>query len=86
MDLALAAIIIFYRHPKIFMWMTFWGFITAFSRPLTLGAGAWPEFAMRVANFALPLSLCFIYLQRKKKEVSETETIPAQEDIQHESA
>ena len=41
--------------------MAFWGLITAFSRPLTMGFDAWPEFAMRIANCALPLGLFLIF-------------------------
>lgn len=68
MDLLLAVAILIFRNPKIFLWMAFWGLITAFSRPLTIGFGAWPEFAMRIANCALPLGLFLIF--RKQHQVA----------------
>ena len=49
--------------------MAFWGLITALSRPVTMGFDAWPEFAMRVANCALPIMLYFLF--RKPKELSQ---------------
>jgi len=61
MDLILAVLILFYRKPTVFLWMAFWGLITALSRPLAMGVDAWPEVAMRVANFGLPLLLFIIY-------------------------
>ncbi len=65
MDLILAVTILFYRRPGIFLWMVCWGLITAMSRPLTLGFDAWPELAMRAANFALPLFLFFVHSKPK---------------------
>ena len=61
MDLLLAVLIFFIHKPKVFLWMAFWGLITAFSRPLTMGFDAWPEFAMRIANSALPFGLYLIF-------------------------
>jgi hypothetical protein len=57
MDIALALIIVFYRNQNIYLWMIFWGLITAFSRPISIGLHAWPEAAMRSANFGIPLTL-----------------------------
>lgn len=61
MDLLLAGTILKWRRPGLFLWMAAWGLITALSRPLTLGLEAWPELAMRCANFALPLLLALVY-------------------------
>ena len=61
MDIMLAISLIFCRSPKLLLWMALWGGITAFSRPLTLGLDAWPEFAMRIANCGLPLTLFLIF-------------------------
>ena len=77
MDLILAGIIFFVRSPKIFMWMAFWGIITATSRPLTLGIEAWPELAMRIANCGLPLMLYLLYRKPVEKLIeNQTEEIP----------
>lgn len=65
MDLLLAASIMFFQKPKIFLWMAFWGFVTALSRPLTIGLEAWPEFAMRIANCALPFYLFLRYRNQR---------------------
>ena len=73
MDLLLAAAILIFRNPKIFLWMAFWGLITAFSRPLTIGFDAWPEFAMRIANCALPLGL-FLIFRNQNQVVLEPES------------
>ena len=54
--------------------MAFWGFITALSRPVTLGFDAWPEFAMRIANGALPLILFWIYYSQQQELNEEQET------------
>ncbi len=75
MDLMLAVLILFYRRPKIFLWMVFWSLVTALSRPLTLGIDAWPEFAMRMANIALPFMLWIIH---KAPEAASTESIKSQ--------
>lgn len=66
MDFTLAISILFFRNFKIFLWMAFWGLITALSRPLTMGLEAWPEFAMRIANCALPFVLFLTYKNSKK--------------------
>ena len=78
MDIILAVVILFYRNPKIFIWMTFWGFITALSRPLTMGIEAWPEFAMRIANPGIPFILFYIYYRKQNKvnEQKKTEEGP----------
>ena len=73
MDLILAAIIFFVKSPKIFIWMAFWGLITAFSRPLTLGFDAWPEFTMRIANCGLPLMLFLLHRKTAETPVESQE-------------
>lgn len=61
MDLFLAVSVLFYRKPGLFLWMVIWGFVTALSRPITIGIEAWPEFTMRIANCGLPLVLFLAY-------------------------
>ena len=70
MDLVLAAVILVWRRPGIFLWMACWGLITALSRPVIMGLEAWPELAVRVANSGLPLLLYFEY-QKPGKRSSE---------------
>lgn len=54
MDGLLALSVILIHSPKVLYWMTFWGLITAMSRPLTISLEAWPELAIRLANGAAP--------------------------------
>jgi hypothetical protein len=69
MDILLAVVILFLRRPKIFLWMSFWGLLTALSRPVTLGFDAWPEAAMRAGNFCMP---CILYFTYKSRKISQT--------------
>jgi len=57
MDILLALSIIVYPLRGLFLWMAIWGLVTALSRPIAIGLHAWPEAAMRSANFFLPLML-----------------------------
>lgn len=69
MDILLALSLLFIRNPKLLLWMACWGIVTALSRPLTIGFDAWPECAMRIANFALPLCLFLIYRDNTGKTI-----------------
>lgn len=70
-DLAVAHHICFF-HPFrirwVFIYMTFWGLITAFSRVLYSGWGAWHEVTLRAPHYIIPLVLlCFIVKKRKER-------------------
>ncbi|MDX1681404.1 MAG: hypothetical protein R3242_11820 [Akkermansiaceae bacterium] len=54
MDMLLALSVLLVHSPAVLRWMTFWGLLTAFSRPLTISWLAWPEFAIRLANGICP--------------------------------
>ena len=62
LDGLLALSVLLIHSPRTLYWMTFWGLITAFSRPLTMGWDAWPELAIRLANGAVPLLIIGIGL------------------------
>ena len=62
MDGLLALSVLLIHSPGTLRWMTFWGLLTAFSRPLTMGWAAWPELATRLANGAVPLLIIGIGL------------------------
>ena len=62
MDGLLALSVLLIHSPRTLYWMTCWGLITAFSRPLTMGWDAWPELAIRLANCAVPLLILGIGL------------------------
>ena len=83
MDLILAILVLFLNKPKVFLWMAFWGLITAFSRPLTMGFDAWPEFAMRIANCALPFGL-FLISRNQNQAVVESELNTQKMEINYE--
>ena len=70
MDIGLAVAVLIVKSPRVFLWMACWGFITAFSRPLTLGVDAWSEFAIRVANGGIPL---WLLLNKPFKEKTRVE-------------
>lgn len=63
MDICLAIGILLLKSNKIYVWMAIWGFVTAFSRPLTLGLEAWSEFAIRAANGGIPLWLFLSHMK-----------------------
>ena len=60
MDMALATLVILYPTRKLLFWMGLWGFVTALSRPLSMGISSWLETAIRAGNFVLPLSLAIL--------------------------
>ena len=66
MDLAFAALVLWQRSRMVCPGMAMWGFITALSRPVTMGFAAWPDAAMRIANGALPLILFYVCIKLKK--------------------
>ena len=73
MDICLAVGILLIKSSKIYMWMAFWGFVTAFSRPLTLGFGAWSEFAIRAANGGIPLWLFLSCFKMEENQIERYE-------------
>ena len=77
MDLLLALTLVFKKLPKLLLWMTFWGCITALSRPLAVGLEhGWQESLIRAANPGLPLFLYFLITsQRTESENEETKTL-----------
>ena len=62
MDVLLATTILAFHLRPLLFWMGCWGLITAASRPLAMGIDAWPEFAMRLPNSAVPLLVLFLGL------------------------
>lgn len=77
MDILLALFLLKFQNLKLILWMSFWGLVTALSRPLTIGLEAWPEAAMRIANFAVPFTYFLIIRSNREfqeKTESELET------------
>ena len=77
MDILLALFLLKFQNLKLILWMSFWGLVTALSRPLTIGLEAWPEAAMRIAKFAVPFTYFLIIRSNREfqeKTESELET------------
>ena len=85
MDGLLALSVLCIHSPKILCWMTFWGLVTAFSRPLTMGWDAWPELAIRLANGAVPLLIIGIGLPALIHNQKSRERSPNPEPVSQES-
>lgn len=66
--LAIAVLCFLPRWKWILLWMTFWGFITAASRPITFGDVGWCDALLRVGNGALPLIIYIIFTITQKPE------------------
>ncbi|MBM3843439.1 MAG: hypothetical protein FJ397_09305 [Verrucomicrobia bacterium] len=63
-DVAVALLLIVWRHPAVAGWMAFWGFFTAALRPLNYGWGAMGEFIVRLPHCLLPLALLLLFRKR----------------------
>ena len=63
LDIIVAAIVLIKPVKPILLWAAFWGFWTAFVRPL-VGVG-WLDFVERFANWAAPLALYYFYKNSK---------------------
>ncbi len=69
LDIICALAILVYPYKRIFYWMIFWGFITAFARITELGIDMYGEFLIRIAHFTLPLVL-LLYFEKEQKHNS----------------
>ncbi len=85
MDGLLALSVLVVHSPRILLWMSFWGLITAFSRPLTMGWDAWPELAIRLANAAVPLLILLMGLPALIRLQKRNERSPSLEPVSQES-
>jgi hypothetical protein len=60
MDIAMACLVLLYPNRELLLWMAIWGLVTALSRPLSIGLGAWYETAVRSGNFVLPYCMALL--------------------------
>ena len=74
MDFVLAVSVVAVHLRPVLLWMACWGLITAASRPIAMGLDAWPEFAMRLPNSAVPLLVLLLGLQAAFSLSSSTTT------------
>lgn len=56
-DILVALVVLVRPGRKLLFWMCFWGFITALSRPLSMGFASYPDVFVRAAHFLAPVSL-----------------------------
>lgn len=67
MDIIVGATILLYPSRFLLIWATIWGALTGFIRPLT--GGSWFDFIERWANWAAPLALYLLSLEKPKREI-----------------
>jgi hypothetical protein len=65
-DLIVAALLVVVRWRAVAAWMAFWGAVTAASRMVHSGMGAWPETALRALNCGGPFALVFAFTLPRK--------------------
>ncbi len=66
-DIALAVLLVYRPWPPILIWMSFWGLLTALSRPLSLGLGSYPEVLLRASHVLAPIALWLLYHPRLRR-------------------
>ncbi|RPA70414.1 hypothetical protein EF405_03880 [Cyclobacteriaceae bacterium YHN15] len=60
MDIIVAILAIFFPKKPVFIWLAFWGLLTAFARVTELGIGMYPEVLIRAGHFLVPVALILI--------------------------
>ncbi|QDS94257.1 hypothetical protein FF011L_30360 [Roseimaritima multifibrata] len=61
-DILAALILLIFRSRLAAFYMVVWGFVTAASRITALGADAWPETLIRIANGGVPLAILIYWM------------------------
>lgn len=56
-DIAVAILVLVRPSRPVLAWLCFWAAITAFSRPLSLGWGSYPEVLLRASHILAPIAL-----------------------------
>jgi hypothetical protein len=60
LDIIMAILVIVQPKPGIFIWMAYWGLVTASVRMVELGWNMYPELLVRASHFLIPVSLLII--------------------------
>jgi hypothetical protein len=60
LDICVAILVLVKPKPVIFIWMSYWGFVTASARIVELGWVMYPEVLIRTSHFLIPFSLLII--------------------------
>jgi hypothetical protein len=69
MDIIVAILAVFFPKKPVFVWLAFWGLLTAFARVTELGIGMYPEVLIRASHFFVPLVLLLINEKKLVKRV-----------------
>ncbi len=64
LDILAAFLAIILPKKPVFIWLAFWGLITAFARVTELGIGMYPEVLIRAGHFLVPICLILINGER----------------------
>ena len=56
-DLVVAALVLVWPRKPLLIWLAFWGFVTALSRPLAYGFASYPEVLIRAPHILAPLAV-----------------------------
>lgn len=68
LDVAVAALVLVRPSRPLLAWLCFWGLITALSRPVGLGFGAYPEVLVRAAHFLAPIAVWWLTFPPNRSE------------------
>ena len=60
LDICMDILVLIQPKPGIFIWMAYWGFVTASVRMVELGWSMYPELLIRTSHFLIPVSLLII--------------------------
>ncbi|MEX1049689.1 MAG: hypothetical protein WED15_09180 [Akkermansiaceae bacterium] len=77
-DIIAAALVLLHPSPVLVAWLSFWGLVTALSRPISLGFASYPEVLLRASHVLAPLALaCLIAeIARLRRAPRQTATDP----------
>lgn len=64
LDIFVAILAIVFPKKPVFIWLAFWGLLTAFARVTELGIGMYPEVLIRTSHFLVPIGLILINRQK----------------------
>jgi len=68
LDIIVAILAILLPKRPVFIWLAFWGLLTAFARVTELGIGMYPEVLIRAAHFLVPVALILINEKKIKQK------------------
>lgn len=70
-DLAVALLLLIRPSRPLLSWLCFWALVTALSRPIGLGFGAYPEVLLRASHILAPAALWWLLFASKSGQPAE---------------